>query len=552
MARLLPSLPPRHLPGFTSGERAELAVLRQLQEELPAPYTLFHSVDYTGVHGSAVHHGEVDIVIVNQAGDVLQLEVKAGQVDFSERGIHKTYGGAQRTVKDVSAQLGSQYGAMRARLNAAGLPVRLAQLLVLTDVRAAGETVRWPRERIVDSAELPDLPARVQRELGPGLPDTERAQRVLDFFSNVFRVQPDVSALAGRLLEASSRLSSGLATWVPRMQVPGGVVRVVGTAGSGKTQLALRLLREAAGRKQRGAYFCFNRALADHMARVVPVQCEAETFHQLADRLCRRAGTVLDYAAAGVFDAMAEQAADILGSREPDLDLLVIDEMQDMQPAWVQALSQRLRPQGRMFLLEDPSQGLYGDREAFSVEGEVVITSAENFRSPRAIVQLCNLLRLTPEPVEALGPHEGEVPDPIVCGGPGQPRLDTATRQAVQRCLDAGHAIEDIALVTMRGRASSQVLAQETLGPWKLRSFTGRYDEAGSPIWTEGELLTDTVYRFKGQAAHAVVITECDFEQWDDKACRALFVALTRARMRVEWVMSERVAGLLAQRVEGA
>lgn len=51
------------------------------------------------------------------------------------------------------------------------------------------------------------------------------------------------------------------------------------------------------------------------VVRVVPVQCEAETFHQLADRLCRRAGAALDYAAAGVFDSMAEQAAAILGSR---------------------------------------------------------------------------------------------------------------------------------------------------------------------------------------------------------------------------------------------
>ena len=53
-------------------------------------------------------------------------------------------------------------------------------------------------------------------------------------------------------------------------------------------------------------------------------------------------------------------------------------------------------------------------------------------------------------------------------------------------------------------------------------------------------------------AAHAVVFTECDVEQRNDKACRVLFVALTRARMRVEWVVSQRVEGMLAQRVEGA
>jgi hypothetical protein len=76
---------------------------------------------------------------------------------------------------------------------------------------------------------------------------------MLAFFENRFRVVPDVSALAGRLQQQASRLSSGLATWVPPIDVPSGVIRVVGTAGSGKTQLALRLLRDAdaAGQKSR-------------------------------------------------------------------------------------------------------------------------------------------------------------------------------------------------------------------------------------------------------------------------------------------------------------
>jgi len=46
-----------------------------------------------------------------------------------------------------------------------------------------------------------------------------------------------------------------------------------------------------------------------------------------------------------------------------------------------------------------------------------------------------------------------------------------------------------------------------------------------------------------------VVLTECDFEQWDDKARRLLFVGLTRARVHLEWVVSERAGGVLAQAV---
>jgi hypothetical protein len=46
-----------------------------------------------------------------------------------------------------------------------------------------------------------------------------------------------------------------------------------------------------------------------------------------------------------------------------------------------------------------------------------------------------------------------------------------------------------------------------------------------------------------------VVLTECDFEQWDDKTRRLLFVGLTRARVHLEWVVSERAGQVLAQAV---
>jgi len=56
----------------------------------------------------------------------------------------------------------------------------------------------------------------------------------------------------------------------------------------------------------------------------------------------------------------------------------------------------------------------------------------------------------------------------------------------------------------------------------------------------------ESVYRFKGQSAPAVVITEMDFAELDEAARRRLFVALTRAQMAVELVLSERAERCLA------
>lgn len=539
MARLCPALPPR--VALTAGDHAELDLLDTLERGLSDAYTLFHSVQWSRTLGDADQHGEVDIVIVNQAGDVLLMEVKAGDVEFRPDGIFKVY---SNRPKNVTAQVRRQFSALGSRLQDAGLHVQLRHLLVLPDVRVQNDTAQWPRDRIIDSEGITTIVSTIARLLGPGYADSPIGGRVVAFFENRLRVQPDVSALAGRLSRATTRLSAGLATWVPRIDSPSGVIRVVGTAGSGKTQLALRLLRDANAAGQRAAYLCFNRALADHMARVAPVRTPAETFHEFALRVARRSGIAIDFSSSSAFQTLAEHCVSAVAASEPDLDLLVIDEVQDLQPEWVQALLSRLTSDGRAVLMEDPEQQLYVDREAFEVDGAVTVTSQENFRSPKSLVSLINLLRLVDADIEALGPFEGEPPEPIIYDVDDQ--VIARTADAVERCIRRGFEIADIAVISLRGRERSLLQRLDRLGAWTVRRFTGRYDGGGGALWTDGELLIDSVRRFKGQAAQAIVLTECDITALDPLSRRLLFVGLTRARIHLEWVISRRTEQALA------
>lgn len=538
MARLCPSLPPR--PAMNAGDYAELALLHTLERGLPDAYTLFHSVDWSKGTGTHEQHGEIDIVVINQSGDVLLIEVKAGNLEFRVDGIFKTYSGQ---AHNVSAQIGLQYSALRSRLKDAQLTVHVNHLLVLPDVRVQSETVRWPRERIVDSSDMESIVSRTKEQIGPGSANEDLHARVVAFFENRFRVVPDVTALSGQLRDSVSRMSAGLTIWVPRISAPAGVLRVNGTAGSGKTQLALRMLRDADAAGQRAAYLCFNRALADHIARMAPVRTTAETFHEYALHVARRSGLVVDFTLPTAFETITAHCLEALTQLAADLDLIILDEMQDMQPEWVQALLSRLKDSGRAVLLEDPEQQLYTDRVAFDIPDAVTITSHENFRTPRALVKLINLLRLTPIEVEALSPFEGDMPDPIVYTS--QESVQPCTVRAVERCLQRGFDIQDIAIVSMRGRERSVLQGLDQLGAWSLRHFTGKFDEGSTPIWRDGKLLIDSVRRFKGQAAPAVVLTECDIAELTSLNRRLLFVGLTRARVHLEWVISANTATML-------
>lgn len=125
-----------------------------------------------------------------------------------------------------------------------------------------------------------------------------------------------------------------------------------------------------------------------------------------------------------------------------------------------------------------------------------------------------------------------------------------ATKRAITRALGLGFRRDMIVLLTFRGREHSRFTPLEHLGPHRLRAFTGRYDLLGEPEHSQGELLIDSVYRFKGQSAPCIIFTEIDFEPradgMDELTMRKLFVGATRATMKLILVASERAAANLA------
>ena len=225
------------------------------------------------------------------------------------------------------------------------------------------------------------------------------------------------------------------------------------------------------------------------------------------------------------------------------LDLLIIDEAQDFDAGWVESLCSRLKPDGRLYVLEDEAQRLYR-QDAFELGDAVTIHCSDNFRSPRVICDLINALALVRPPIHGLNPFRGELPGIRTCCSDQE--LLASTEAAVATLLARGFALADIAIVGGRGREKSALLNRAGIGPHATRRFTGEYDATGEPRWSKGELLVESVYRFKGQSAAAVVVTEMDFAELDDAARRRLFVALTRARMAVELVLSERAEACLA------
>lgn len=541
----------RHLPA-NGAQGRELATLALLAEGLPHEFNIYHGLHWTRAEGQHAVFGEIGFVILGPDGRILLIEQQSGFLDESANGLLRP---GKRRNRDISLDLARTADALRARLRPllGGTEPVLDTLLYCPDyaVRQPG-TAGLDPARIVDASRRARLLDIVRELCGPqhdaaGAGTAAHRHALHRFFAELLELVPDVQALAGQAVALTTRLSGGLAEWARRISLHPHRLRVTATAGSGKTQLALAAYTDALHAGRRPLYVCYNRPLADHFARVVPPGGEVATYHQLCDRRLRAAGRTPDFSAPDRFRRMESDFAALLahGNKDPAwrFDELIVDEGQDFTDAWRDSLLALLTPEGRAWWLEDPLQNLYG-REPVKLPGWAGLTADTNYRTPADVLELLNDRLPLPTPIVAGSPVADSEPE--VMSWHDETGLMEATKRAITRAIGLGFRRDMIAIVSFRGREYSRFTPLTHLGPHRLRAFHGRYDLFGEAEYSEGELLIDSVYRFKGQSAPCVIFTEIDFEALDELTMRKLFVGATRATMKVIFVASERAAAVLA------
>ncbi len=110
--------------------------------------------------------------------------------------------------------------------------------------------------------------------------------------------------------------------------------------------------------------------------------------------------------------------------------------------------------------------------------------------------------------------------------------------QILQTLTRSGFRYEDIVLLSCHGINNSAFSDLDQVGGVKLRRFTGEYDAQGNQILSDGRLTFDSVYRFKGQEAPAVILVDVDTPPKEPERLlrwqRVLYCGMTRATVRVE------------------
>ncbi|KVN32494.1 nuclease [Burkholderia stagnalis] len=552
MARLIPD-DWKSLAATGAAER-ERETLAALEHALPDDYTVYHGVHWTRADQGFSVFGEAAFVVVSPAGRILLIEQKAGFLRETPKGLVKVY---LQTERNVPIQLARTQETLHRRLTAAlGAGVYgVDALLYCPDYAVRQAAIAGvPAERIVDAARKAQLAQVILQLLPADEPRFANAPKIHHFLADELALAPDTSALVGQAGTLVTRLSGGLAAWARQLEFTPFRLRVTGTAGSGKTQLAVQAMRDAVAAGRRVLYVCFNRPLADYIARIAPPGAKIANYHQLCDWVVRDSGHTPDFQAPDAFERLAARFADTPVPERWRFDVLIVDEGQDFHPSWAVALERLLAPDSAWWWLEDPLQNLYM-REPVALPGWVTLKALTNYRSPRDLLDFVRDVvgRVEPLAVELRSgsPFDGSDLAVSAYGDADTPPAALAdacidaTKRAITHALSLGFRKQDIAVLSYRGRESSALAALDQLGPHRVKRFTGKYDLFGNPEYVDGDVLLDSIYRFKGQSAPCVILTEIDFDTLDARTARKLFVGATRATMKLLLVASSRAAGQL-------
>lgn len=537
MARIFPSDVSKL--ALAGAPHPELATLALLKKRLSDDFTVFHGVHWSREYAKWTHFGEVDFVVVNRSGDVLLIEQKNGPLVDGNDGLVKRYEDGDKNVNhQIRRSVDKVHQKFRWQHGGKG-KLKLDYLIYCPDHRVVKvNAAALDMSRIVHAGAKDGLPARIQSVLGSGAAGTDGwTDTVRGFFRQTLDLVPDIHAHIDAQETAFVRRVGGLADLLSRLEMEPFRLRIRGTAGCGKSLIAREAHDRAIERGRRPLLVCFNRNLAERLRARVATGGYVDTWNGFCAKFLDSQGVKPDFVAARTNPRFWQEVQEqVIGATIPDdwlFDTLVVDEGQDFEQEWYDILKLFLTPNAGILWLEDADQNIYG-KEPVSLPGFVGYRADTNLRSPESIAAF----------IRDVLPFRFEVGSDLPGLGVAVHTYDDPEDQLrivsrlVRNLNRRGFAYHDIVVLTCRGVANSVFSEQEKVGNVSLRRFTGDYDLFGNQLSTDGQLAFDSVYRFKGQEAPAVILVDVDPDpERLESALRLLYCGMTRATVRLEIIV---------------
>lgn len=564
---------------------AERMVFEEIKRQFDDRWDCYYSVWFRDT--APGEHAEADFALVSAAG-VFLFEVKGGRLERLQDGQWQFRTTAGRVV---DTRLRGPFDQVRDAWYAMYDHVQLTCGSSLSDdcvwgygvitpqcqLRFAGPDPGGPRDLWLDSSRFPEqFKEYLDEVIEYWTADSERKGRnrshlrVLSMGDRATlekALRPAVRCVSGAGVEAREigremvRLTReqcralDYAQLEPRLVVQGG-------AGTGKTLVALEKAARECEKRQRIIFLCYNRLLADHLAREARLKgAVAETFHQLVYSLLRAAGMQDNVPADWdelnrIAPELVLNALDRLGDRFIPWDFLALDEAQDlMTEEFISVLDLILKggiKGGRWLLCLDTEQAIFSEQydaryfdEFFINTGARRIVLPDNCRNTRQIAAYGHGVGGIAE--QSRAQVEGRVP--VFDYFSDMQDLRRKFRRIMSRLIaefrDA--KLDESCITVLLGRREpfEEIVLQE-LSSSLVSGQLLRPGEA--PVAAKVQVVT--IQAFKGLESDAVVVLGLDdlSQDWQKKL---FYVASTRARAILEVLLPESQQSVIAEASPG-
>ncbi len=540
MARMVPPQ-----PSLLTESSAERLLFAELARQLPADYTVLHGVKWLARKGGRLRDGEADFIVAHPQHGILVLEAKGGAISrdgATGQWWSRDRDGVRHPIKDPFDQAQRNMHALVDKLGDApstrSFAYPFARAVAFPDTLVGGTYLgpAAPRELIIDSRDLTNLMPALQRPWaaaqGSG-PGDAGVSALVDLLQPTFELARP--GLAGAILEERTALIRLTEQQYALLDFLGNHRRVAvsGTAGSGKTVLALEEVRRLARQGFRVLFTCFTKALAawarEALRRDLGADMErvvVNNYHDFAADIARRAGIALpadvttlapDDATRFFQEILPEHLLDALAIVPDRFDAIVVDEGQDFADGWWVTLEELLvdPADGVLFVFYDDNQRIFGQRGSYPIPPPH-FTLTQNCRTTRGIHEVAARYRTFGAPTTCPGP-EGRPPVEISIT-PGD-EVGALRKVVHELVVEQRIPLDDIVVLTPRGPKTSR-LADGT----RLGNFVVSWGEGGPKA-----VRCRSVHAFKGLESPVVILAEPERAHAATLA-PLLHVAMTRAQ----------------------
>ena len=403
-------MPPRSFPAEPIfADPSERVVWQELMRQLPIDASIICNLK---ILDSGIEY-EIDFVILLPELGVSVLEVKGGEVTpnadstFTQRDAR-----SQREI-DPMGQASKNHYALKRYLGLKSSIQHFAArpniVLPYADIPSAYSRPTIPRTSVHDEVDLATLGDRIERDLESQTfrPTALETHAILQALSISINAQKPIAQLGNEREVETTRLTEeqfsilDLCKAMPKFSI-------LGSAGCGKTFVAIEQSRRRAEAGDRVLFLCYNYGLSEYIRRKFEMYPEEQrpihigTLHSLGNKwsmpfTVEKEDDFWDVSLPSLLvKHLEEMPLDL------KYDTIVIDEAQDFHADWWSVVIGALKDvdKGRIYAFGDIRQGIF--RQATNIPlQQTKLHLTKNLRNARPIAELAALC--VEEPLELSG-----------------------------------------------------------------------------------------------------------------------------------------------------